>query len=177
MPGGILSMTGRPHRRPRVGRAAFRLPAASRGDREATSQTRREIVAWLSGLSLAGLARPLAADDGAEAMAEAAAAWLGLVDAGRHATSWDAAAPTFKSVMTKEQWDRAVHSVRTPLGRCLSRTLLSHKLVESLPGAPRGHHVVLRFETDFEHQDKVVETVTPALDADNRWRVAGYFIK
>jgi hypothetical protein len=140
--------------------------------------TRREIVAQLSALSLAGLARPLAADDGEEAGAEAAArAWLDLVDGGRYATSWEASAPVFKRVVTMDQWDRAVHSVRTPLGRCLCRTLRSHKLVDSLPGGPRGHHVVLQFETDFENKEDAVETVTPALGRDNRWRVAGYFIR
>jgi hypothetical protein len=140
--------------------------------------TRRDFMAWLSALSLAGLARPLGADQGAEEKAAAAArAWLNLVDGGRYATSWEAAAPPFKSAVTQEQWDQAVHSVRTPLGRCLSRTLRSHKLVDSLPGAPKGPYVVLQFETDFEHREHAVETVTPVLGKHDRWRVAGYFIK
>jgi hypothetical protein len=67
--------------------------------------------------------------------------------------------------------------VRTPLGRCLSRTLRSHKLVDSLPGAPKGPYVVLQFESDFERREHAVETVTPVLGPDGRWRVAGYFIK
>jgi hypothetical protein len=140
--------------------------------------TRREFVAWLSALSLAGLARPLGADQGAEEKAVAAArAWLDLVDGGRYATGWDTAAPALKGAVTKEDWDRAVHSVRTPLGRCLSRRLCSHKLVDSLPGAPRGPYAVLQFETRFEHKGDAVETVTPVLGKDDRWRVAGYFIR
>jgi hypothetical protein len=140
--------------------------------------TRRDFVAWLSALSLAGLARPLRADEGAEEQAATAARdWLDLVDAGRYATSWEAAAPTFRSAVPPEQWDQAVHSVRTPLGRCLSRTLCSHKLVDSLPGSPKGPYVVLQFETDFEHRAHAIETVTPVLGTDDRWRVAGYFIK
>jgi hypothetical protein len=141
-------------------------------------QTRRDFMAWLSAMSLAGLARPLGADEGAEKRATAAArAWLDLVDGGRYATSWEAAAPAFKNMVTRDEWDRAVHSVRTPLGRCLSRTLRSHKLVDSPPGAPKGPYVVLQFETGFEHKDNAVETVTPVLGKDERWRVAGYFIK
>jgi hypothetical protein len=140
--------------------------------------TRRDFVAWLSALSLAGLARPLGADQGAEDQAAAAAReWLGLVDGGRCATSWDAASPVFRMTVTSEQWDQAVHSVRTPLGRCLSRTLRSHKLVDSLPGSPKGPYVVLQFETDFERREHAVETVTPVLGQDDRWRVAGYFIR
>jgi serine/threonine-protein kinase len=140
--------------------------------------TRRDFVAWLSALSLTGLARPLGADQGAEEEAVAAArVWLNLVDGGRYATSWEAAAPGFRNAVTQEQWDQAVHSVRTPLGRCLSRTLRSHKLVDSLPGTPKGPYVVLQFETDFEHREDAVETVTPALGRDDRWRVASYFIR
>jgi hypothetical protein len=140
--------------------------------------TRRDFVAWLSALSLAGLARPLRADERAEEHAATAArAWLELVDGGRYATGWDAAAPAFRRMLTRDLWDRAVHSARAPLGRCLSRRLRSHKLVESLPGAPRGPYVVLQFETDFEHKAGAVETVTPAVGEDDRWRVAGYFIR
>jgi hypothetical protein len=140
--------------------------------------TRREFVAWLSALSLAGLARPLGADPTAEEEAATAARlWLDLVDRGRYATSWEEAAPTFRCAVPKSEWDQAVHSVRTPLGRCLSRELRSHTLVDSLAGTPRGPYVVLRFETDFEGREHAVETVTPALGTDGRWRVAGYFIR
>jgi hypothetical protein len=139
--------------------------------------TRREFVAWLSALSLAGLARPLKADEGAEEAAAAAAReWLDLVDQGDYACGWDAAAPAFKRMMTREQWDRAVHSVREPLGRCVSRALKSRQLVDSFPGGPSGPYVVLRFETRFENKRAAVESVTPARGQDESWRVAGYYI-
>jgi hypothetical protein len=35
---------------------------------------------------------------------------------------------------------------------------------------------VIRFDTVFEHRSRRVETITPVLDADGRWRVAAYFI-
>ena len=68
-------------------------------------------------------------------------------------------------------------AVRAPLGRCLSRTLLNRRLVESLPGAPKGPYVVIRFDSVFERQREAVETITPVRGADGVWRVAGYFIK
>ena len=139
--------------------------------------TRREFVAWLSALSLAGLARPLKADESAEEAATAAArGWLDLVDHGCYAAGWDAAAPAFRKMMTPDQWNRAVLSVRAPLGGCLSRTLKSHELVDSFPGGPSGPYVVLRFESDFENKRGVVETVTPARGHDESWRVAGYYL-
>jgi hypothetical protein len=139
--------------------------------------TRREFVAWLSALSLAGLARPLGADAKAEEQAaDAARSWLSLVDAGCCARSWQAAAPIFRMAVTPEQWESAVRSARTPRGRCVSRALRSHKLVEAFPGAPRGPYVVLEFDAAFEHGSRAVETVTPVRGQDDRWRVASYFI-
>lgn len=139
-------------------------------------QTRRDFVTWLSALSLAGLARPLAADAPAEDEAESAArAWLALVDGGRYAESWDEAAPVFKAAVAEAQWQQALAAVRQPLGACLSRRRLSRRLVDSLPGAPPGPYVVLQFASEFEQKQDAVETVTPALGEG--WRVSGYFIR
>jgi hypothetical protein len=139
-------------------------------------QTRRDVVTWLSALSLVGLARPLAADETAEDRAERAARdWLALVDAGRYAESWDGAAPVFRASVPKEQWQQALGAVRAPLGPCLSRRRVSRKLVDSLPGAPRGPYVVIQLASEFEKKKEAVETITPALDGS--WQVASYFIK
>jgi hypothetical protein len=142
------------------------------------TRARREFVLWLSALSLAGLARPLKADDRSHKRATAVAeSWLALVDEGRYTESWGAAAPVFREAVTREQWETAVRSVRTPLGRCLSRNLVSRRLVASLPGAPKGTYVVIQFETTFEGKAQTIETVTPALGADGQFSVSGYFIR
>jgi hypothetical protein len=141
-------------------------------------QTRRDFVTWLSAMSLVGLARPLAADGMAEEDAETAArSWLDLVDGGQHARSWEDAAPAFKDAVSSEKWQRALGAVRQPLGSARSRRRLSRKLVDALPGAPKGPFVVIQFTTDFETKPGAVETITPALGADGRWRVSGYFIR
>jgi hypothetical protein len=68
--------------------------------------TRRDFVAWHSALSLAGLARPLPADERPEEeAADAARDWLALVDAGGSSASWREAAPAFRLAVTPEQWD------------------------------------------------------------------------
>jgi hypothetical protein len=165
-------------RRSRPQRTTFAADRASNGKKGKAMQTRRNFVVWLSALSLVGLARPLAADRAAEDEAEdAARAWLAIVDQGRHAQSWDEAAPGFKAAVTKDQWLQALGSVRTPLGSCLSRKPLARRLVESLPGAPKGPYVVIQFTTEFQKKAGAVETITPALGADGRWRVSGYFIR
>ncbi len=145
---------------------------------QATTQTRRDFVTWLSALSLTGLARPLAADRAAEDQAEdEALAWLKIVDEGRFGQSWEEAAPVFKEAITKDQWLQALGAARSPLGTCLSRKRSARRLVESLPGAPKGPYVVIQFASAFQEKADAVETITPAWGADGRWRVAGYYIK
>ncbi len=141
-------------------------------------QPQRDFVTWLSALSLVGLARPLVADRVAEEDAETAVrGWLDLVDSGRHDTSWEQASPDLKNAVSSDEWRRALGAVRDPLGSPRSRRRLSRRLVEGLPGAPKGPYVVIRFATDFEARPGTVETITPALGADGRWRVSSYFIR
>ena len=106
-----------------------------------------------------------------------AKAWLGLVDQGKYASSWNEAAAYFKQAVTKKNWEQSMLGVRKPLGKILSRNLKSSTFATTLPGAPDGQYVVIQFETSFEHKKAAIETVTPMLDKDGKWRVAGYFIK
>ncbi len=118
------------------------------------------------------------ADQGSEMKAAAAAdSWLKLVDNGRYADSWSTSAELFKAGVDKEQWGKTVASVRGPLGRVLQRMLKSKQFMTSLPGAPDGKYVVIQYETSFENKKTAVETVTPMLDKDGKWRVSGYYIR
>lgn len=103
--------------------------------------------------------------------------WLGVIDAGKYADSYDAAATMFKAAVTKQQWMRSVSGVRDPLGSLVSRTLATATYATELPGAPDGEYVVLKFKTSFHNKKEAVETVTMALDKDGQWRAAGYFIR
>ena len=47
----------------------------------------------------------------------------------------------------------------------------------SLPGAPDGEYVVIQYATTFENKKSAIETITPMLDGDGKWRVSGYYIK
>ncbi len=104
-------------------------------------------------------------------------AWLALVDSGRYADSWQEASQFFKAAVTKEQWQNAMRGSRDPLGKMLSRKLKSATYTKTLPGAPDGEYVVIQYESSFEHKQSAVETITPMLDKDGKWRVSGYFIK
>jgi hypothetical protein len=103
--------------------------------------------------------------------------WLGLVDAGHYAESWKEAAEYFRNAVKQEQWEQAMQAARKPLGKLVSRKVKSTSYKTALPGAPDGQYVVIEFETSFENKKAAIETVTPLLDKDGKWRVSGYFIK
>jgi hypothetical protein len=119
----------------------------------------------------------IADQTGEERAAKAALQWLALVDAGKYSESWEEAAQLFKGAVTREQWGASITTVRKPLGKLVSRTLKSKVYATSLPGAPDGEYVVIQYTTSFENKKSAVETITPMLDKDGKWRVSGYYIK
>lgn len=113
-----------------------------------------------------------------EAAAESAAQeWLSLIDAGNYASSWSAASSLFRQKISEPQWQSAAAGARAPLGALKTRTLQSATPKASLPGAPEGQYVVIKYASSFEHKASAVETVTPVLDTDGKWHVSGYYIK
>lgn len=123
-------------------------------------------------------AHRLSAADPREQQAQAAAEqWLGLIDAGSFGESWQSAAPIFQKAVSQSDWKASLEVARKPLGTLLSRQLKSARFTKALPGAPDGEYVVLQFKTAFSNKRVAIETVTPMLDRDGKWKVAGYFIK
>lgn len=118
------------------------------------------------------------ADDVAKKEALAAAeSWLALIDKGDIAKSWESSAVLFRGAVTQEQWQRSVRGVRGPIGKLISRNLASARYETRLPGAPDGEYVILQFKSVFENKSTAVETVTPMMDPDGKWRVSGYYLK
>lgn len=118
-----------------------------------------------------------AAQKAEEVAVKAAAKWLAMVDEGKYSESWADAAQVFKGAVTAEQWKSSLNGGRKPLGKLISRTITLKKYTTSLPGAPDGEYVVIQYETSFENKRSAVETITPMLDKDGKWRVSGYYIK
>lgn len=111
-----------------------------------------------------------------EAAISAAEAWLSLVDNGKYVGSWNEASQYFKSAVSKDQWGQAIRAARKPLGKNLSRELMSKSYQTSLPGAPDGEYVVIQFKASFENKKSATETITLMMDNDGKWRVSGYYI-
>ena len=116
-------------------------------------------------------------DDAEKKAVESAEAWLKLVDQAKYGEAWDSAAEYLKNAVSKEDFGKSLAAVRKPLGKLKSRELKAKQYATSLPGAPDGEYVVIQFKTVFENKKATIETVTPMLDKDKKWRSSGYFIK
>ena len=112
-----------------------------------------------------------------KAAVKVAEPWLKLIDTGKYAESWKEAATFFKKEVNEKVWLQQLTTIRKPLGKNLSRKLVSKKYITKLPEAPKGEYVVLQFESSFENKKFAVETVTPMIEKNGEWKVSGYYIK
>ncbi len=122
-------------------------------------------------------ARSINSAHGRPAAVDSATFWLGLIDSGDYGASWEEAADIFKNAATKEQWAGMAKTVRQPLGKVISRRVMSKMPTKNVPGGPDGEYVIIQFKTSFENKKDAIETVTPILDEDGAWRVTGYYIR
>jgi hypothetical protein len=107
----------------------------------------------------------------------AASSWLALVDAGNYQASWQQAAGLFQSAVTEQSWASAAQAARAPLGTIQSRQVESTTYTRTLPGAPDGEYVVIKYTSRFAGKASAVETVTPLKEKDGSWRVSGYYVR
>ena len=138
----------------------------------------RKMVGILAlGLMVAAVNGVAAEPEKEKAAVSAAEQWVSLVDRGEYGESWKEAAEYFRNAVKPEQWEQSARAARKPLGKLVSRKVKSTAYTTSLPGAPDGEYFVIEFSTSFEHKKSAIETVTPMMDKDGRWRVSGYYIK
>jgi hypothetical protein len=102
--------------------------------------------------------------------------WLALVDAGAFGQSWETAADSFHSAISKDDWTAKLEKVRTPLGKLVSRTFKSSHQSKILPGLPDGDYFVATFDTEFARLSPITETVV-FLRENDQWKAAGYVIR
>ena len=107
----------------------------------------------------------------------AAESFLQLIDAGNYAESWDATSSFFKQQVSKQQWVKQLENIRPAFGALVKREIKNKNYTKSLTGAPDGEYVVIQFSTSFTNKRSAIETVTPMLESDGEWRVAGYYIQ
>jgi CubicO group peptidase (beta-lactamase class C family) len=103
-------------------------------------------------------------------------AWLGVMDQGDYARSWEMAGESFRKEVTKDTWVAMSKQVRQPLGNLISRKVKSAQHTEKLPELPPGSYFVAVFDTAFAELESAAETVIFAKEKKDQWKAAGYLI-
>jgi hypothetical protein len=78
--------------------------------------------------------------------------------------------------VTRQQWVDGLPATRKPFGAMKSRKFEIAVYKTSLPGAPDGEYVTLRFISTFEKKGQAEELLTLVLE-NGVWRTTGYQIK
>jgi hypothetical protein len=104
----------------------------------------------------------------AAAAARAAEDFLTLVDESRWAESYAATGAQFRQLNTLERWAAVSEQVRPPLGKMLTRDIVSNELV---PAPPQGYQVI-KFRSTYANGTQQTESVSLALE-EGAWKVAG----
>jgi len=108
---------------------------------------------------------------------QAARAWLELIDREQYSRGWETAAERLNIIIARRDFIKSLNDARKPLGKVKSRQLLSKQYTRTIPDAPDGQYVVIKYTTSFEQQPAAVEMITLMLNGDNKWRVLGYHFK
>jgi hypothetical protein len=130
------------------------------------------LVLFLSTLGCATVQNPKVETDAVDS----AKAWLNLIDERKYVDSWKESSEVLRKAVTPQDWQRNMAAARKQLGAVVSREVKSHNYRKHIRGAPKGQYVIIQFITDFYNKKSSIETVTPMLETDGKWRVAGYFI-
>jgi DNA-binding CsgD family transcriptional regulator len=104
----------------------------------------------------------------AAAAARAAEDFLTLVDESRWAESYAATGAQFRQLNTLERWEAVSEQVRPPLGKMLTRDIVSNEFV---PAPPQGYQVI-KFRSTYANGTQQTESVSLALE-EGAWKVAG----
>ncbi len=107
---------------------------------------------------------------------EAAESWLKLIDAKEYSKSWHETASYFQEMVSERDWNRLIRTTETTVGQVTGRTFISATYLTEIPNAPEGEFFLIQYSAELADGGKAIETVTPMKDADNVWRVSGYYI-
>jgi len=102
--------------------------------------------------------------------------WLRLVDAGRYAASWNQAAKSFQSRITKEEWITGMEKARTFYGKVLSRKFKKAAFDVNPPGFPSGEYETLWYKTRLAIAGTALEVVSMEREGGGAWRVSAFYV-
>ena len=115
--------------------------------------------------------------DSTDTPVSAAEAWLVLADELDYQESWSEASSLLRAEVSQPEWAENLRNIRAPLGLLEQRNMETVTFHGTLPDAPDGEYVTLRFDSSFESMASAVEIVVVVKEQDSIWRVIGYFFE
>lgn len=112
-----------------------------------------------------------------EGATQSAEIFLALVDAGDFEAAREEASELLRDRVDTAVWHRQIGVMRERVGALKSRTLDEVFRSSYAQDAPKGDYLTLEYRSDFAKTSQVLETVNLRREDNDRWRVAGYFIK
>ena len=107
---------------------------------------------------------------------EQALVFVELLDQRKPLKAWARTTNYFRKKFPPQRWQRVFRNQRQRFGRTVDRRLDGYRFYSSFEQAVDGLYLQVRFRTDFEARDAVLERVEMFKDYDGRWRVIGYFM-
>ena len=103
--------------------------------------------------------------------------WISLVDNEKYNLSWEKSDKLVQNLVSIENWKNLMVGSRNPLGKNISRNIISTENKTEIQGAPDGDYYIIVYKSEFENKKNAFETITIKKSEDGRWKVAGYYIK
>jgi hypothetical protein len=103
--------------------------------------------------------------------------WLALLDNSAYPQSWETASESFHNAFNQHDWVKLSQKVRQPLGRLISRKVISAQPSAVATEMPAGSYFIVVFETSFAALTNAVETVEFMQEKDGQWRAISYLIR
>lgn len=129
---------------------------------------------WMMAAVCLGFPAASQAEDALDEARKAAEAWLTLIDAAKYNEAWKQGSGILRRVPQKP-WVTMTGAVLDPLGPLASREFLSSVFTHTIPGAPPGEYVIVKFKTKYAYA-KGQETVTLIKGQSGAWKTAEHTI-
>jgi hypothetical protein len=115
-------------------------------------------------------------EEAIDAARTSAREWLALLDDHQYEETWHQAGELLKAAVSQDEWAKRWSVTLGPLGKAESRRVRSSDYSTTLPGAPDGEYVVVKFDTTFASKQTALEQVTLRKE-DGAWKISGYWIR
>jgi hypothetical protein len=113
------------------------------------------------------------AEDHVDEALAASKAWVAQIDAGQYDESYAFGCGAMHDKVPQDRWEEVLKALRTPWGRVVSRTQISHVYKPDGYQGTNGEFLVITYDTSFQRLSPATETVVLKWE-DGKWRGAGY---